>query len=372
MPKLQIMSSIGGSHKTDINSLVTLFLAQLKRREITGSHSVALNTANLLLRFVSASRWTNICQLITEIRSLGKNIVAAQPKEFSSGNVVRRVLAVIREVAGNNDEANTKTDSSSTPLISSMFGLLSTNESTQLNSESKREKQERHKDQKADIIEGIQELIDEIDNMDDTIAGMSGEMIHENEVLLTPTPGSKTVLEFLVRASQKRKFSVVVAESFPNDISASHEFARKLAKAGIETTIIPDTMTFAVMARVGKVIIGTRTVLANGGCLASSGVALTCECAREYNTPVLAVTGLYKLSPLYPFDIDSLIEVGDSSNIVSFNDGDLMDKVQVMNPIYDYIGPEYIDIYITNIGGHSPSFTYRIVLDYYSHDDVNL
>jgi translation initiation factor eIF-2B subunit beta len=371
------MSSLIVSHKSDINSLVSHFLAQLKRREISGSHSVALSTANLLLRFVSASRWSNISQLISEIRALGKNIVAAQPKEFASGNVVRRVLAVIREVAGNIEESKTTVESTgapgtSTPLISSMFGLLSTNERIPSTLENKREKQEKHKDQKADIIEGIQEVIDEIGNMDDTIAGMSVEMIHESEVLLTPTPGSKTVLEFLLRASQKRKFTVLVAENFPNDISASHEFARKLAKAGIETIIIPDTMTFAVMARVGKVIIGTRTVLANGGCLASSGVALTCECAREYNTPVLAVTGLYKLSPLYPFDIESLIEVGDTGKIVSFSDGDLMDKVQVMNPTYDYIAPENINIYITNIGGHSPSFTYRIVLDYYSNEDVSL
>lgn len=306
------------------------------------------------------------------MRELGRNIVAAQPKEFASGNVVRRVLAVIREVSG--EDAKENPDSSggtSTPLISSMFGLLSTSEEIS----HKREydnKREKHKDQKADIIEGIQELIDEIGNMDDTIAGMSVEMIHENEVLLTPTPGSKTVLEFLLRAAQKRKFTVLVAENFPNDISGSHEFARKLAKAGIETIIIPDTMTFAVMARVGKVIIGTRTVLANGGCLASSGVALTCECAKEYNTPVLAVTGLYKLSPVYPFDIESLIEVGDTGKVVSFSDVELMDKVEVMNPTFDYIVPENIDIYITNIGGHSPSFTYRIVLDYYSHEDVNL
>ena len=43
------------------------------------------------------------------------------------------------------------------------------------------------------------------------------------------------------------------------------ELATNLAKAGIETTVITDSAVFAVMSRVNKVIIGTHTVMANGG-----------------------------------------------------------------------------------------------------------
>ncbi|ANB13958.1 translation initiation factor eIF2B subunit beta [Sugiyamaella lignohabitans] len=257
-----------------------------------------------------------------------------------------------------------------------MFGLLSVDPSATSNSPTKaltnEEARKAHRDTKADIIEGIQELIEEISNIDDSIAGMSVDMIHENEVLLTASPNSKTVLEFLLRASQKRTFTVLVTEGFPNEVTASHEFALTLSKAGIHTVIIPDTATSAVMSRVGKVIIGTRAVLANGGCVSSSGVALVCEAAKDYRVPVLAVTGLYKLSPLYPFDIDQLIEVGDTGKVIGFNDTGLMDKIGVMNPVYDYVAPEHIDIYVTNIGGFSPSFTYRIILDHYSNQDVSL
>lgn len=38
-----------------------------------------------------------------------------------------------------------------------------------------------------------------------------------------------------------------------------------LAKSGIETTVINDAAVFAIMSRVNKVIIGTHTVMANGG-----------------------------------------------------------------------------------------------------------
>ena len=43
------------------------------------------------------------------------------------------------------------------------------------------------------------------------------------------------------------------------------EFAVSLAKAGVETTVINDSAVFAIMSRVNKVIIGTHTVMANGG-----------------------------------------------------------------------------------------------------------
>lgn len=317
------------------------------------------------MRFVSATRWTQINELVEEMRKLGRQVIAAQPKEFASGNVIRRVLAVVREVGGM--KSQTAQDNEQASTRNSMFSLLTSEDEVARTAPKK-----ISKDTRADIIEGIQELIDEINNMDDTIASMSVEMIHENEVLLTPTPGSAIVLEFFLRAAQKRKFSVLVCENFPNDTAVAHEFAKKLSKAGIDTVVIPDTTSLAVMSRVGKVIIGARSVLANGGCISSSGVGLVCQCAREFSTPVLCLTGLYKLSPVYPFDIESLIEVGSTGKVIDFGDGELVDKVQVMNPTYDHVPPENIDIFITNIGGYSPSFTYRVVLDHYDERDVDL
>ncbi|GMG02825.1 unnamed protein product [[Candida] boidinii] len=103
------------------------------------------------------------------------------------------------------------------------------------------------------------------------------------------------------------------------------------------------------MSRVGKVLIGARSVFANGGCVTAAGVATVCECAKEHRTPVFTVAGLYKLSPTYPFDRDNLIEVGNSGKVIPYEDNDLMGKCEVSNPLYDYVIPEHIDIYITNI-----------------------
>lgn len=352
-----------------LQSQISQLVGDLKRRKIQGSHDVALATANFLMRFVSSLKTNKTNELIEEVRAVGKILIEAQPKEFACGNVVRRVLAIIREVdqVNNTNSEDTKRDPNS------MFNLLSTGSSSNNNNNNTNKLDNaKASSKKGDIIEGIHELLDEIDGTDEKIEQMSLEMVHENEVLLTPTPESKTVKDFLLQAAQKRTFSLFVTESYPNGVEAAHKFVKEMSEAGIETVLIPDTTALAVMSRVGKVIIGTRAVLANGGCVSSAGVSLVCAVAKEYKTPVLAVTGIYKLSPLYPFDIQSLIEIGDSGKVVSFSDSQMMDQVQIMNPTYDYVAPENIDIYITTIGGYSPSFTYRIVLDHYSTEDANL
>lgn len=54
----------------------------------------------------------------------------------------------------------------------------------------------------------------------------------------------------------------------------------------IQTTIIADTAVFAIMSRVNKVIIGTHTVLANGGLRAVCGSHTIALAAKHYSVPV--------------------------------------------------------------------------------------
>lgn len=310
-----------------------------------------METCQLLMRVISAARWNHPDHLIEQIRQLGKTLINAQPREFTCGNVIRRILAIIRDELVESSES----DNSSAPMISSMFSLLSTNiekrepVAAPPPSTNPRIHHNKNHDLRSIIIQGIRDLIDEISNIDEGIEAMSVDLIHDNEILLTPTPDSKTVLKFLLKARQKRKFTVLVTECFPNRTAIAHSFAKKLSDAKIETVVIPDSHVFAVMSRVGKVIVGARSVFANGGTVSSAGVAAVCECAKEHKTPVFSAAGLYKLSPTYPFDVENLIEVGNSGKVINFSDSNLVQHADITNPLFDYIPPEHIDIYITNM-----------------------
>lgn len=355
----------------EILALLDPVVSGLKRHQIEGDQSIALTVAHLLMKVISAARWTNTLELIEIIRQVGVIIHKAYPRKCIPGNIVRRVLALIR------DEIETEQPQleNSSAMMNSMFSLLSTT-STNNNAPTKQQQSQLKKqtsDMRSIIIQGIRDLVDEITNVNEGIETMCVDLIHDNEVLLTPTPTSDTVLHFLVKARAKRNFTVLVTENYPNDTKQAHKFAKKLAEHKIQTVLIPDSTTYAVMSRVGKVIIGTNAVFANGGCLSSSGVANVVECAKEHKTPVFAVAGLYKLSPLYPFDRNDLIEVGNTGKVLNYDEFDLVDNVEVVtNPLEDYIPPEQIDIFITNIGGFAPSFIYRIVLDNYKVEDNKL
>lgn len=223
-------------------------------------------------------------------------------------------------------------------------------------------------DLKAEIINGIEEIIDELLQVDDQIAGYAQEHIHSNEIILTHS-SSRTVQKFLLKAAEKRKFTVIHAESFPNDHEETNStimgtqgsesddteelslgaFQKPLTAAGITVVVITDAAVFAIMSRVNKVILATHAVIANGGLVAAAGARIIAKAAHRHRTPVIVVSGVYKLSPEYPFEFESLIEYGDTGKIISYEDGDLVDKLDVDNPLFDYVPPELVDLYITNL-----------------------
>lgn len=85
-----------------------------------------------------------------------------------------------------------------------------------------------------------------------------------------------------------------------NDLAAS------LADCGIQTTLIPDSAIFAMMARVNKVIIGTHSVMANGGLKGVCGAHTMALAAKHYAVPLIVCAPMYKLCPqvtLFPLTL---------------------------------------------------------------------
>jgi translation initiation factor eIF-2B subunit beta len=42
------------------------------------------------------------------------------------------------------------------------------------------------------------------------------------------------------------------------------------------------------------------------------------------------------------------LDFGDPSQVLGFEEGSLVDKVDVVNPFYDYVQPNLVDAFITN------------------------
>ncbi|KAJ8040346.1 Translation initiation factor eIF-2B subunit beta [Holothuria leucospilota] len=347
---------------SELSERLDQFISNLKKGEIKGSYDVALQTLLLLRRVVSQSKWSTAKELRERIREEGKKLISSQPSESAIGNMVRRVLKIIWE-----------------EYVSIISGQGVDSGDTQ-ESLQKMLRAEGHVDDfskpcpnlKGRVIESINELLSELEGSADSIATQALEHIHSNEVIMTMGK-SRTVEAFLLNAGKSRKFQVIVAESAPS--YKGQELAVNLAKKGnIETTVITDSAIFAIMARVNKVIIGTHTVMANGGLKAVCGSHALALAAKHYSVPLIVCAPLFKLSPqfLCSDDQEAFNKFESPQNVVDFSEGDIHAKAHVHNPVFDYVPPELVTLYISNIGGNAPSYVYRLLRELYHPDDYEI
>ena len=125
--------------------------------------------------------------------------------------------------------------------------------------------------------------------------------------------------------------------------------ARSLSSSGISTFLVSDSSIYALMSRVNKVILGAHAILANGGMFAITGSSLAASAARAHSTPVVVCAGQFKLTPLWNLYHEyGALDFADPSSVLGYEEGDLVNKVDVINPYYDYVRPELVDVYITN------------------------
>lgn len=204
---------------------------------------------------------------------------------------------------------------------------------------------------RSEVIDGIEEIKDEIGQVDEQIAAAADIQIHPQDYVLVHEP-SKTVIKFLLKAALKRKFTVFVGGDAPHrgieeDRLAS--FRQKLTATGVTVVNVKGTSMTAYMARINKVILSARAVIANGGVVVDAGAGSAARIAKSLGIPVIVLTGVYRISPENPPEGEALIEWGGASPYVKFADGDMVSGVNVRTALTEFVPPQLVDTYITNV-----------------------
>lgn len=204
---------------------------------------------------------------------------------------------------------------------------------------------------RSEVIDGIEEVKDEIGQVDDQIAAQAEMQILPGESVMVHQP-SRTVARFILKAASKRKFTVYVAGSSArgkDDEDESRAFKEKLASHGVKTVSVPGSGRAAYMPRVSKVIIGARAVVADGGVVVDAGAGALARAAKAHQKPVVVLMGVYKLSPESPSNAGSLIEWGAASTHVDFSNGGIVDGVEVKTTLTEFVPADLVDTYISNL-----------------------
>ncbi|GCB84795.1 hypothetical protein scyTo_0025390 [Scyliorhinus torazame] len=278
--------------------------------ELRGSGDVTATTTGFLQQLVAHSRWSSAGELLDLIRTEGRRLMSAQPSETSVGNIIRRVMKIIREeygwLRGCSEEMDQDslhkllTSGSQSEDFSVSFPLLRTN-----------------------VIEAINELLMELEGTMDSIAMQALEHIHSNEAIMM-LGRSPTVEAFLKDAARKCSFHVIVAECAP--YCQGHAMSVTLSAAGIETTVITDAAIFAIMSHVNK----------------------------------------------FPNEDNTFHKFVSPQEVLPFTEGEILCKVSAHCPVFDYVPPELITLFISNIGGNAPSYIYRMMSELYNPDDHHI
>ena len=220
------------------------------------------------------------------------------------------------------------------------------------------------------VMEEIAELMTELDLSEGNIAAQATEHIYANETILT-YGCSATVLAFLKEAARFRRFEVMVLETAPS--YAGHVQAMRLATAPypIDTTVLTDSAVYAIMPAVNKVFIGCHAVMANGALIVESGGFNVALAAQQHSVPLVVLTGLHQLSPLYPHH-SALHNIHQSpAQLLAYDTGTAAHaSVRVENPLYEEVSADLVSLLITNLGGHNPSYIYRLLSDCYHTMDT--
>ena len=408
----------------------------MKSNSVGGNrYKMVHKTLNLIRHLVGSTSWKTAAEILCVLRAIGSEIVATSgtfQHDPSIENIIRRVMAAIREEAIREDQDAVTADITDASVTSSSGGRLSLQSmlwvlpqqqksnhpvrgssrhgsnigSGKRNSSTVSQRQESLASEeemksflqqsqqsyfypssyytvrpnfKVTIMEAVQEILSDLEDMYQNINDQVTSYIHAGEIILT-CGNSHTIELFLKSAHSKIKqqqqhnqerssnstFTVIVC-------GEGYDMARNLASTGIDTTYIENTAVFAVMARVNKVLLPVHAVLANGGFVAQSGCNLVALAAHEMSVPVVCVTGLFKLCPMYPHEgQDTLQELLSPVPNLVHNFDELhnaFDAVELVNPLRDYIEPKLVTLYITNVGSFPPSFIYRLLAENYHSDD---
>ncbi|KAK0671831.1 hypothetical protein QBC41DRAFT_46630 [Cercophora samala] len=393
-------------YEASIEALIFL----LKRRQVKGD-DCAVATAHILLQVVARSKWHDVDQLLGRVQSVGSRLARAAPHEPVIGNIVRRVLGLIRDEAteDRNNADDLGSDSASdiqslaptnpppqrpapTPVLmrsntaapgglqvsKSMFNILSaaTNADTPMTGASTPLSQAQPASVHAlrtEVINGIEEIMDEIQQADDQIASFADIQIHPGEYVLAYQP-TKTVERFLIKAATRRRFTVFIASIDPiepgNGEKPYAALRKKLNSHGVTTINLASNGLMAYIPRVNKVIFGAKVIYQNGGLLVDSGACIAAQAAREFLKPVIVLGAIYKFCPEDPSDEAVIGELGNPSSFVSYADGPEVEALDIENTVTDYIPPSLVEVYITNLGPQTRHHLASILADHYKVEDI--
>ena len=344
-------------------------------------------------------------ELILLVKYLGKILSTVDPVQFCIGNTIKKILHIIREEISESTKEKNNTQNNSELLGNKIkeakknlkelknFEFFKDIDSLDLeraeseNSSEKNSSERLYEMKKLgsdapiteeninSILEEISNLISEINSISETITNQKEikDLISDGDIILTSNY-SEQVVKILAENKKTKKFKVFVCESAPKLREKSQ--VEELKKIKVDLTVIEDDDIYSVMKKYTKVkvLLGAKAILVNGGLITYGGAYNICLLAKMFSNPVIIVGGTTKLTPMYSFKHELYNEYLSPDLIFGKNmdyKGDIS-NIQFNIPSLDYVPPNLISMYATDIGILNPNYLYKNFNDMYDLEDYEI
>lgn len=344
-------------------------------------------------------------ELILLVKYLGKILSTVDPVQFCIGNTIKKILHIIREEISESTKEKSNTQNNSELLGNKIkeakknlkelknFEFFKDIDSLDLeraeseNSSEKNSSERLYEMKKLgsdapiteeninSILEEISNLISEINSISETITKQKEikDLISDGDIILTSNY-SEQVVKILAENKKTKKFKVFVCESAPKLREKSQ--VEELKKIKVDLTVIEDDDIYSVMKKYTKVkvLLGAKAILVNGGLITYGGAYNICLLAKMFSNPVIIVGGTTKLTPMYSFKHELYNEYLSPDLIFGKNmdyKGDIS-NIQFNIPSLDYVPPNLISMYATDIGILNPNYLYKNFNDMYDLEDYEI
>lgn len=352
--------------------------------------------------------------LLDVLSHLGRRLTRARPRDMVIANVVRRVLALVRSEDAEaqaaregglngspSDQAQDTCSATQSPkraghelerngapqlggradagepsfFKSSMLDLFSAEEqldnTTPVSSQARPPKGDDAKldGLREDILDGLQELQDEVKQAEEQIAEYAPQYIHNRAVVLV-NQTSRVAQRFLVAAAKKAKFTAIFVESssryhyrgapasshpsssVPPDTMSRQEFLAPLKKVGISVSVVSLTSLPPILKWCTHLITVPSIVFADGSYLGPAGLDMLVGAAQDHDILVLMLSAVYMIAPLTQLNYEGLLSP-DRSNLSSwYEDTDLLGSssgIKLRAVDDEHVRPNPSTLLITNL-----------------------
>ena len=372
---------------------------KLRRKKDMNSTEASLQIAQLFYdllkdQTIKNKYKNNPTALILLVQKLGQTFIDIDPVQFCIGNTIKKILHIIREEIrenqkDKNNNSNETKESLSNTVNQENKKLLDIKNLEYTDSDNTTEKSfnssgqlyEVKKEESNDelnmdvILENIDTLIAEMSSISETITEKKEikDLISDNDIILT-TNYSEQIVKILSENKRTKKFKVFVCESAPKLREKS--MSEELKKIKLDVTTVENDDIYSVMKKYTKVkvFLGAKAILNNGGLIAYGGSYNICLLASMFSNPVIIAAGATKLTPMYSFKHEFYNEYLSPDLIFGKNmnyNGDIS-NIQFNTPSLDYIPPNLISMYATDIGILNPKFLYKNFNEMYDLEDYEI